>query len=98
MEGVPYISVSLVEGGTPITWDTSNAGEEVEGVLVLATLPSTPLAPATTAAAAGTLTGVDLINTQTAGSDARATVVVLTVGGAVTSVTITSGGSWLRRW
>ena len=29
MEGVPYISVSLVEGGTPIPWDTSKAGEPV---------------------------------------------------------------------
>ena len=34
MEGVPYIQVSLVEGGSPIIWDTSMAGEPLtQGVL-----------------------------------------------------------------
>ena len=31
MEGVPYIVVSATEGGTPITWDNSAAGDEVRG-------------------------------------------------------------------
>ena len=31
MEGVPYIEVSATEGGTPITWDNSAAGDEVRG-------------------------------------------------------------------
>ena len=34
MEGVPYIEVSLVEGGSAVSWDISKAGEPVaEGVL-----------------------------------------------------------------
>ena len=28
MQGVPYIEVSASNGGTNITWDGSNAGEE----------------------------------------------------------------------
>ena len=94
MEGVPYISVSLVQDGTPITWDTSKAGEAaVDGVLS-GDLTINEAGTGYNGGTAGTLTNVDLINTSPtrAGSNARATVVV-GVGGAVTTVTITSGGA-----
>ena len=94
MEGVPYISVSLVQDGTPITWDTSMAGEAaVDGVLS-GDLTINEAGTGYNGGVAGTLTNVDLINTAPtrAGSNARATI-VLGVGGAVTSATITSGGA-----
>ena len=94
MEGVPYISVSLVEGGTGISWDTSKAGEAAVDGVISGDLTVSEAGTGYNGGSAGTLTNVDLINTaQTrAGSNARATVVV-GVGGAVTSVTITSGGA-----
>ncbi len=96
MEGVPYIEVSATQGGTAISWDTSMAGEEVmSGVIGDGTvLTITEAGTGYNGSVAGTLTDVDLINQAfagRAGDSARATVVV-GVGGAITSVTITSGG------
>ncbi len=96
MEGVPYIEVSATQGGTAISWDTSMAGEEVmSGVIGDGTvLTITEAGTGYNGSVSGTLTDVDLINQAfagRAGDSARATVVV-GVGGAITSVTITSGG------
>ena len=96
MEGVPYIEVSATQGGSPISWDTSMAGEEVRsGVIGEGTaLTVTEAGTGYNGGSAGTLENVDLINQEfvgRAGDSARATV-VLGVGGAVSSVTITSGG------
>ena len=97
MQGVPYIEVSATEGGTPITWDGSLAGEAVvEGVIgVGTTLTITEAGTGYNSGSAGTLENVDLINQAYAGraGDSAKATVVLGVGGAVTSVTITSGGS-----
>ena len=96
MEGVPYIEVSLTLGGTPISWDTSMAGEEVTtGVIGEGTaLTLVDAGTGYNGGQAGTLENVDLINQAyvgRAGDSARATVVV-GVGGVISSVTITSGG------
>ena len=94
MEGVPYISVSATEDGTAIIWDTTLAGEEAVTGVLSGDLTVTTAGSGYNGAAAGTLTNVDLINTAPtrAGSNGRATVVV-GVGGAITSVTVTSGGA-----
>ena len=94
MEGVPYISVSLTEDGTPIVWDTSMAGDVVSEGVLSGDLTVTQAGTGYNGGSAGTLADVDLINTAPtrAGSNGRATVVV-GVGGAVTSVTVTSGGA-----
>ena len=94
MEGVPYIEVSLVQGGSAISWDTSMAGEPLtEGVLT-GDLTITEPGTGYNGGQAGTLQNVDLINQAyigRAGDSARATVVI-GVGGVISSVTITSGG------
>ena len=94
MEGVPYIQVSLVEGGSPIIWDTSMAGEPLTQGVLSGDLTITEAGTGYNGGQTGTLTSVDLIN-QTyvgrAGDSARATVEI-GVGGAITKVTITSGG------
>ena len=94
MEGVPYIEVSMVQGGSAITWDTSKAGEAVSAGVLTGALTVVDAGTGYNGGSAGTLENVDLINTAPtrAGSDARATV-VLGVGGVVTSVTISSGGA-----
>ena len=94
MEGVPYIEVSMVQGGSAITWDTSKAGEAVSAGVLTGDLTIVQAGTGYNGGSAGTLENVDLINTAPtrAGSDARATV-VLGVGGVVTSVTISSGGA-----
>ena len=94
MEGVPYISVSLVEDGSAITWDTSKAGEPVSEGVLTGDLTVVQAGTGYNNSQAGTLENVDLINTAPtrAGSNGRATVVV-GVGGAIASVTITSGGT-----
>ena len=94
MEGVPYISVSLTEDGTPIVWDTSMAGDVISEGVLSGDLTVTQAGTGYNGGSAGTLADVDLINTAPtrAGSNARATVVV-GVGGAITSVTVTSGGA-----
>ena len=94
MEGVPYISVSLVEGGSAISWDTSKAGEPLTSGVLTGDLTVTEAGTGYNGGQAGTLENVDLINQAyvgRAGDSARATVVV-GVGGVISSVTITSGG------
>ena len=94
MEGVPYIEVSMVQGGSAITWDTSMAGEAVSEGVLTGDLTVVQAGTGYNGSQAGTLENVDLINTAPtrAGSNGRATVVV-GVGGAIASVTITSGGT-----
>ena len=94
MEGVPYIQVSLAQGGSPIIWDTSMAGEPLTSGVLTGDLTVIQAGTGYNGAQAGTLENVDLINTAPtrAGTNGRATVVV-GVGGAITSVTITSGGT-----
>ena len=94
MEGVPYIQVSLVQGGSPIIWDTSMAGEPMTEGVLSGDLTINEAGTGYNGGTAGTLTGVDLINQAfvgRAGDSARATVEV-GVGGVITKVTITSGG------
>ena len=92
MEGVPYIEVSATEGGNPITWDDSDAGEVVSGGVLTGSLTVTTAGTGYNSSAAGTLENVELVNATSSGRGAVATV---TVGadGAVTAVTITKGGS-----
>ena len=94
MEGAPYVSVSLVKDGSAINWDTSKAGQQVAEGVLSGDLTVNEAGTGYNGGVAGTKTGVDLINTAPtrAGTDGRATV-VFGVGGAVTSVTITSGGA-----
>ena len=94
MEGVPYIEVSLIQGGAAIIWDISMAGEPVSEGVLTGDLTVINAGTGYNGAQAGTLENVDLINTAPtrAGSNGRATV-VLNVGGAIQSVTITSGGA-----
>ena len=95
MEGVPYIQVSLVQGGSPIIWDTSMAGEPMTEGVLSGDLTINEAGTGYNGGTAGTLTGVDLINQAfvgRAGDSARATVEV-GVGGVITKVTITSGGA-----
>ena len=95
MEGVPYISVSLVEDGTGIIWDLSMAGDPLNEGVLTGDLTVTEVGTGYNGGQAGTLQNVDLIN-QTyvgrAGDNARATVEV-DVGGVIRKVTVTSGGS-----
>ena len=87
MEGVPYIEVSLVEGGSAINWDISKAGEPVaEGVLT-GSMNSTVGGSGYTQ---GSYT-VDFINSVGSGVGAEGTFEVDGTG-QVTSVTITKGG------
>ena len=92
MEGVPYMVLSATDGGTPITWDSTLAGQEISSGGI-ATLTITDAGSGYNGGAAGTLTNVDLINTAPtrAGSRGRADVVV-TAGGVIAAATITSGG------
>ena len=92
MEGVPYIVVSATEGGTPITWDNSLAGDEVrKGSLVTGTsIAVSTQGTGYNGGNAGTLTGVEIISN----SGGRGAVATLTVGagGAILSFEVTSGG------
>jgi hypothetical protein len=92
MEGVPYMVLSASEGGAPITWDNTLAGQEISSGGI-ATLTVGEAGSGYNGGAAGTLTNVDLINTAPtrAGSRGRADVVV-TAGGVIAAATITSGG------
>ena len=94
MEGVPYIEVALTNGGTSITWDNTLAGEAVAEGVASGALTVAAAGDGYNGGVAGTLTDVDLINTAPtrAGTAARAEVVV-GAAGAITSATITSGGS-----
>ena len=94
MEGVPYIIVAASESGNAISWNTDKAGEEVvSGALVVGTaLTVTTPGTGYNSASAGTLTGVELISQTGSGRGAVATLVVDATG-AITSATVTSGGS-----
>ena len=93
MEGVPFIHLSLTDGGTPIQWDASNAGVEVATAGLVGNLTVATAGDGYNSGNAGTLTEVDLINTSPtrAGSGGRATV-TFGAGGVVTAVEVTSGG------
>ena len=92
MEGVPYIEVSATEGGTPITWDNSAAGDEVRGGSLVTgkAISVTTQGTGYNGGNAGELTGVEIISN----SGGRGAVATLTIaaGGAISSFTVTSGG------
>ena len=89
MEGVPYIEVSLTQGGSAISWDTSMAGEATtSGVLIIGSVLDVNLAGGS-GYNDGTHTGIAISGGS--GSGAEATVIV--TGNAVVSVTVTKGGS-----
>ena len=92
MEDVPFIEVSATQGGTAITWDDSAAGETVSAGVITGSLTVTTAGTGYNSSAAGTLEGVELVNQNSSGSGAVATVTI-TDGGAVSAVTITEGGS-----
>jgi len=90
MEGVPYIEISATATGSAITWDDTLAGEELEsGVLTGSNVAVTNQGDGYNGGAAGTVTGVEVINGSGSGA-----VVDITVGalGAITSFTVTKGG------
>jgi len=89
-EGVPYIEISATDGGSAIDWDNTLAGEElVSGVLTGENTALTTQGSGYNGGAAGTVTGVEVINGSGSGAE-----VTLTVGalGAITSFTVTKGG------
>ena len=92
MEGVPYIEVSATQGGTPITWDNSDAGEVVSGGVLTGSLTVTTGGSGYNSSTAGVVENVELVNATSSGRGAVATVTVDGTG-AVTAVTITKGGS-----
>ena len=86
MQGVPYIEVSATVGGGNITWTNDLAGEPVaDGVLVGVTNISE--------AGAGYTDGVYPNTNLTGGSGLGARATVTVVSGAVSNVTVTSGGA-----
>jgi hypothetical protein len=94
-EGVPYIHLSATEGGTPVQWDVTAAGVEIAQAGLTGDLTVTTPGDGYNGGAAGTLTNVDLINTEPTlrkGTGAKATV---TTGssGEILQVEITAGGS-----
>ena len=89
MEGVPYIVVSLTEDGTPITWDTSMAGDALsEGVLIVNSVLDVNLAGGS-GYNDGIHTGIAISGGSGTGAEATVTV----TGNAVVSVVVTKGGS-----
>ena len=92
MEGVPYIEVSTVQGGSAIIWDTSKAGEPLTAGVLSGDLTVTNAGSGYNSSAAGTLADVELINSVGSGTGGKATVEV-NAAGEVTKVTITAGGS-----
>jgi hypothetical protein len=92
MEGVPYIEVSLVEDGTPIIWDISEAGEaKSEGVLT-GEMTITNGGTLYNGSVAESVPNIELSNKIGTGRGAVATV-DFDSNGAATKVLITSGGS-----
>ena len=88
MEGVPYIEISATDGGTPISWDGSLAGEELDsGLLVIGSVLDVNLSGGS-GYNDGTHTGIALSGGS--GSGAEATVIV--TGNAVVSVTVSKSG------
>ena len=92
MNGVPYIEVSLVEEGSAVIWDNTNAGQVVTSGILTGEIAPTSAGTGYNGASPGTLTGVELISSSGSGKGAVATV-TLTTGGAVEKILITSGGS-----
>jgi len=91
MQGVPYIEVSLVQGGAPIIWNTDQAGEEVTTGSLTGQMTVTTAGSGYNGGVAGTLTNVEILSTM-GGRGAVATVEINGTG-EVTSVLITNGGS-----
>ena len=89
MEGVPYIKVSLIDGGSAINWDTSMAGDEVSTGTLTGSLN---VATAGAGYTPGTHPGVELTNALGNGRGAKATVTV-SAAGEIASVVITNGGT-----
>ena len=92
MNGVPYIEVSLVEEGSAVIWNNTNAGQIVTSGILTGEIAPTAAGTGYNSASPGTLTGVELISSSGSGKGAVATV-TLTTGGAVEKILITSGGS-----
>ena len=92
MNGVPYIEVSLVEEGSAVIWDNTNAGQVVTSGILTGEIAPTAAGTGYNGSSPGTLTGVELISSSGSGKGAVATV-TLTTGGAVEKILITSGGS-----
>ena len=94
MEGVPYIEVSLVQGGTAISWDTSMAGEPLSEGVLTGDLTVSTAGSGYNGGVAGTLTGVELISSG-GGSTGKGAVATVEIDGSgqVTKVTITNGGT-----
>jgi hypothetical protein len=94
MEGVPFVHLSLTEDGTPVEWDVSDSGVELSAAALSGSLTVTTAGDGYNGGVAGTLTNVDLINTNPtrSGGGAHATVTI-GASGAVTAVEVTSGGS-----
>ena len=90
MEGVPYISVSLVQDGTPIIWDTSKAGELASEGTLTGSLTVGTAGSGYNGGAAGTLSNVELINGSGRGATATVTV---NATGEITSVVVANGGT-----
>ena len=84
MEGVPYIEVSTVVDGTPITWDVSKAGEAVV-TGALSTTGSLNISNGGAGYTDGTFENVRL----SGGSNSGGTATVTVVSGVVTSVDVT---------
>ena len=91
MEGAPYIKLSTVAGGSPITWNTDNAGEVVSGGTLSGDLTVVTAGSGYNNGNAGVLTGVEILSTM--GGRGGVANVTVNATGEVTKVTITSGGS-----
>jgi hypothetical protein len=90
--GVPYIEVSLVEEGSAVIWNGTNAGQVVTSGILTGEINPATAGTGYNNSTAGTLTGVELISSVGSGKGAVATVTV-TTGGAIEKIVITSGGS-----
>ena len=93
VNGVPYIEVSLVEDGSPITWDDTHAGVvQVAGVLT-GDLTVSVGGSGYNSGAAGVLQNVELVAGGGTSNGTGATAEVeVNATGEVIRVTITSGG------
>ena len=92
MKGVPYIEVSLVNEGSAVIWNGTNAGQVVTSGILTGEIAPTVAGTGYNNSVAGTLTGVELISAVGSGQGAVATVTV-TTGGAIEKIVITNGGS-----
>ena len=92
MEGVPYIVVSAVDGGSGIIWDVSKAGEPVAEGVLSGELTVAQGGSGYNNTTAGQVTGVELVSEL---GNGRGGVVTIEVdsNGTVTKATVTSPGS-----